>query len=131
MQHRHETTIFVAWFAVWSLLLGWLFWINTSAQIGVSMLAVPVASSMLAARGFSWKRKLVYAGATFGLYLLGNGVANATGLIDLATERLSSNPSFPPVQVVLYMAYLTTFPFAMLVLFVGRTPSLLWSKSTR
>jgi len=126
---RLEVAKFAAWFALLSLLLGWLFWSSAAAQVGVSMLAVPVMSAMLASRGFTWKRKLAYASITLGLYVLGSMVAEVTGLLALATEVVNTGATFPPPSVLLYMAYLSAFPFVMLVLFVGRTPSLLWSKN--
>jgi len=131
MHRKRDAILFAALFVALSLALGWVFWNSTSAQVGVSMLAVPVISAMLAAQGFTWKRKLIYAAATLALYLLGSAIANATGLIALATDQLNSGTSFPSPWVLVYMAYLTAFPFVMLVLFVGRNPSLLWSKSTR
>ena len=131
MHRKRDAILFAALFVALSLALGWVFWNSTSAQVGVSMLAVPVISAMLAAQGFTWKRKLIYAAATLTLYLLGSAIANATGLIALATDQLNSGTSFPSPWVLVYMAYLTAFPFVMLVLFVGRNPSLLWSKSTR
>lgn len=121
---------FVGGFALVSLVLGWVFWNSSLAQIGVGMLAVPVISAMLASQGFSWKRKLTYAGATLGLYLLGSAVAEATGIVALASEQILDASSLPSLPVVLYMAYLSTFPLVMLVLFVGRTPSLLWSRKS-
>jgi len=129
MHPKREAVWFVVWFVILSLALGWIFWSSTAAQVGVSMLAVPVISAMLASQGFSWKRKLVYASATLALYLLGSVIADATGLIELASEQISTPTSFPSPWVMLYVAYLSAFPFVMLVLFVGRSPSLLWSKS--
>ena len=130
MQPRRELVAFIVEFVVLSLILGWVFFNNSFAQVGVSMLAVPVMSAMLAAQGFSWKRKLAYAAATLGLYVLGTLIAQATGLVDLASQQILDPTTFPSLSVVLYMAYLSTFPFAMLVLFVGRNPTLLWSKTS-
>ena len=131
MHPRRELAVFIAEFVVLSLVLGWFFWNNSFAQVGVSMLAVPVMSAMLAAQGFTWKRKLAYyAAATLGLYVLGTLIAEATGLVDLASQQILDPTTFPSLSVVLYMAYLSTFPFAMLVLFVGRNPTLLWSKTS-
>ena len=128
MHPRRELATFIAGFVLLSLVLGWFFWSSSIAQVGVSMLAVPVISAMLASQGFSWRRKLTYAAATLGLYVLGSLIAEATGLAAAASQQIIDPSSFPSLWVVLYMAYLSTFPFAMLVLFVGRTPSLLWSK---
>jgi len=128
MHRKREAVWFAVLFVILSLALGWIFWNSTSAQVGVSMLGVPVISAMLASQGFTWKRKLVYAAATLALYLLGTAIADATGLIAAATEYVNAGTSFPSLWVLLYMAYLTAFPFVMLVLFAGRNPSLLWSK---
>ncbi len=53
-------------FVLLSVVLGWFFWSSGSAQVGVSMLAVPVMSAMLASQGFSWKRKLTLRGGDLG-----------------------------------------------------------------
>ncbi len=128
MHPRREVATFIAGFVFLSLVLGWFIWSSSLAQVGVSMLAVPVISAMLASQGFSWKRKLTYAAATLGLYVLGSLIAEATGLAAAASQQIINSSSFPSLWVVLYMAYLSTFPFVMLVLFVGRNPALLWSK---
>lgn len=130
MHPRRDLVAFIVEFVVLSLVLGWIFFNNSFAQVGVSMLAVPVMSAMLASQGFTWKRKLMYTAATLGLYVLGSLIAEATGLVELASQQILDPNSFPSLSVVLYMAYLSTFPFAMLVLFVGRNPTLLWSKTS-
>lgn len=129
MPNNRNTLWFIFWFVVFSLALGWVFWQSGSAPVGLSMLAVPVASAMLAAQGFSWKRKLTYAALTLGLYVLGSVIAEATGFLEIATQEANGTLALSSVWVVLYEVYLFTFPLALLVLFVGRTPSLLWSKS--
>jgi hypothetical protein len=131
MQGRRDVTIFVAWFVSLSAVLGWLFW-SAPGSVGYhlngSMLSVPIVSAMLASVGFSWRRKIVYASVMMGLYLLSGVTAEMAGMHGLASRQLSSVSAFPSLAVVMYMAWLTTFPFVMLVLFVGRRPSLLWSK---
>jgi pheromone shutdown protein TraB len=129
MHPRRELALFIAESVLLSLVLGWFFWNSTVAEVGVSMLAVPVISAMLASQGFGWRRKLTYTAATVGLYILGSQLARVTGLVELASKQILHPSSFPSLSVALYAAYLSTFPFAMLLLFVGRNPSLLWRKN--
>lgn len=89
---------------------------------------VSMVSTMLASVGFSRRRKIVYVSAAVGVYVLAVVVAGWAGLPELAGEQLSTSSTFPPVWVNVYLAFLMTFPFVMLVLFVGRTPTLLWSR---
>jgi len=132
MRLRSDVLLFSASFVVISMALGWLFWsVVTPAgayALETTMLAVPVISAMLASIGFGWRRKLVYAAFTFGLYVFTSLVAEIVGLRETAIQQLAGTGGIPSAGVVLYVAWLTTFPLAMLVLFVGRTPSLLWSK---
>ncbi len=132
MHRRADIIRFAVAFFALSALLGWLVWSSTSLAAilprGARMLAVPIVSAMLAAVGFSWRRKIVYVAATIGVYLVSGAIAGLAGLPKLASEQLSTSASFPPVWINLYLAFLTTFPFVMLVLFVGRTPALLWSR---
>jgi hypothetical protein len=127
MRPSRDVVRFALWFTVLSILLGWIVWSSTLWELGISMLAVPVICAMLASQGFTWKRKLTYASTTVALYVLGVVLADAAGLISRATQELNT-AVFPSVPIMIFMAYLSTFPFAMLVLFVGRAPSLLWSK---
>jgi len=134
MRRSREPLYFVVAFVALSGVLGWVFW-NATASLGSytlsrSMLAVPVASAMIASRGFSLRRKVTYVLITLGAYALAGVLAEVTGVHEAAAEQLNSNASFPSVATVIYMTFLTTFPFLMLVLFVGRTPTLLWSKRT-
>ena len=91
-------------------------------------LLAPVISAMLAARGFSWKRKLIYASITLGVFALFRLAYEVFGLLEIAARQQAENPDAPSLLVLFYGAFLTSFPLAMLVFFVGRTPSLLWSK---
>jgi hypothetical protein len=132
VHHRADIIRFAATFFILSAVLGWVFSV-TGALVGtysldVNMLAVPAVSAMFASIGFSWRRKLVYGSATLALYILSGMVAEFAGLNRLASERLATSASFPPIWINLYLAFLITFPFVMLVLFVGRRPALLWSR---
>lgn len=132
MQRSREPLIFGVTFVALSMLIGWVFWASTGVlgeyDLNRSMLAVPVVSAMIAAIGFAWRRKAVYVSVTLGLYVLARVVAELAGLDDLAARELNTFGGFPSLVTMLYLAFLSTFPLAMLVLFVGRTPSLLWSK---
>jgi hypothetical protein len=131
MRHSNEPLRFIVVFLVLSTALGWWFW-SATASIGSyhlnrSMLAVPVVSAMLASVGFPWKRKAVYVLVTLGVYALVGVVGAATGFEQTVGVQLGAMDAIPSLGTSLYMAFLATFPLAMLVLFVGRTPALLWS----
>ena len=56
-------------------------------------------------------------------------VAEVSGLHAIVRTQMTGASGFPSIVAILYMAWLATFPFVMMVLFVGKRPSLLWSKS--
>jgi len=129
---------FALTFATVSAALGWLFW-TTSVPLGAGraydlqdgMYVVPVVGVMIAATGFAWRKRLIYALATLAVYVVALLIAEATGLNESVGSRIAASVTLPPFSAMLYMAFLWTFPLAMLLLFVGRTPSLLWgNKST-
>lgn len=132
MRPGRDRLIFTVAFLVSSTVLGWLFWTATGSVGGFTldsaMLAVPVVSAMLCARGFGWKRKAVYVAVTLGVYLLVGVAAGVTGFHAVAARELNSVGPFPSVPTMLYLAFLTVFPLVMLVLFVGRNPALLWER---
>ena len=135
MHPKADTVRFIAVFGILTTVLGWLFW-SAGASSGSNtmkstMLAIPVVSAMLASVGFGWGRKLAYASSTLGLYMFSLALAEVTGLQDRVGQQLTTSGAFPSVFVTVYVALLTTFPFVMLVLFVGKTPSLLWRDRTR
>ena len=131
MRRNRDVITFVVWFLVLSVTLGWLYWTaGTPLQSGALnvMLAIQVVSAMLASRGFSWRRKVVYASVTAGVYLTVGVAYDTLGLGEIALRQVAQNPDSPSIPLLLYLTFLTAFPLAMLVFFVGRTPSLLWSK---
>lgn len=135
MHNRRAELEFFLVFATLTGALGWLFW-NVSIPLGShgsyslsdTMFTVPVVAVMLAARGFPWRRKLAYTLVTVMFFPFVMLMAEVTGLNAYAGSQLSQNQILPSLATMLYMAFLSTFPLAMLVLFVGRAPRLLWSK---
>ncbi len=133
MRDRIGLIRFSASFAVLSTVLGWFFWsTTTTGSLGSytfqnGMLAAPVLGAMLASVGFRWKRKLTYSAITVVLCVMSGAAAELLGLRALVMTDVSRAASFPSVASILYVSWLTTLPFVMLVLFVGRTPSLLWN----
>lgn len=131
MRRRRDVVAFIVWFVVLSVTLGWLSWKATAAARSTTvnvMLVVPVVSAMLAAQGFSWKRKLTYVAVTLGAYVLIGLAYDLLGLGDIAVRQATANASLPSIILMFYQVFVTAFPLAMLVLFVGRTPALLWSR---
>jgi hypothetical protein len=131
MHPRRGILVFVAASTILTVVLGWVFW-SATAQVGMyslrrSMVVVPVLSVMLGARGFAWRRKAVYSAIVFGVYVLGGIVADAIGL-HAVDSLFGTRGLFVALAAFLYLAFLWTFPLATLVLFVGRTPAMLWSR---
>lgn len=87
---------------------------------GNSLVAVAVASVMLSARGVRWGRRLGYAAFVLGTFLafewLTRSLQSAYGSSELVFELLGM------IAIVFMMA----FPVAVLLVFVGRDPSVLW-----
>lgn len=130
MRRSADIAWFAAAFVVLSGALGWALWrVTSSAQLVPmrdSMMAVPAVCAMIAARGFGWARKAAYAAVAMGGYVSAGALATATGFHAQVAQQLAAGGQ-PSVGATLYLAFLTTFPFVVLLLFVGRKPSLLWS----
>ena len=88
---------------------------------------VPAASAMLCARGFGLRHRVTYALATLGLCLLVDVIAGLSGLSGLAWRQNETRTPYG-LGPIIYFAVTWALPFAMLILFVGRKPSLLWSR---
>ena len=132
---EHFDTVFGAAFVALSVVLAALLWAARDT-IGLyapnrGLLPVSAVSAMLASRGFTWKRKLTYAGLTLGIYILFGALAAATGLHARAAYELNNSGPFPSALTMVYLAFLMAFPLAMLVLFVGRRPSSLWVRTPK
>lgn len=133
MPSRSGIARFVLTVVALSTLFGWLFWTagssaSVEAVLHRSMLAVPVISAILSARGFSWQRKAYYSLGTLALYLGVGLLAQVTGFHESAQQETGSSQPFLPFATIIYVVFMSTFPLAMLVLFVGRNPARLWSK---
>lgn len=136
MSRRIQAVTFAVQFGVLSLVFGWLFWVlgglpAVDADVRQTMFVAPILSAMLASRGFPWRRKVVYSAITVGIYGLVSIVAQLAGVYEAldAGAGVVTSPLYLPI--LLYVAFVATFPLAMLVLFVGRNPQHLWSKAER
>jgi len=134
MQRNRDVLLFVVSFVLISLLL-WL--VLTRVQSAAApfslhslVFAVPAVSAMLSARGFGLRHRLAYAFATFGLCLLIDLVSGVSGLSGLAWRQNEARVPYG-LGPLIYFALTWAVPFAMLILFVGRRPSLLWTRGTR
>jgi hypothetical protein len=91
---------------------------------GNSLVSAGVASVILCSRGFSWGRKITFAAIVlvgFGAFqrwhdLLGLNVGGG-----FATEPTAT------VVGMVYIVFMMAFPLAVLVIFLGRDPSALWT----
>lgn len=133
MSPHADKALFAVTFVALSGLLGCAVWVLGGAIAGrenflQGMVAVPAVSVMLAARGYSWRRKFAYAGITIVFYVLVGVLAQLSGLYAAADSETGSSQAFLSPLTLIYLTFLTTFPLGMLVLFVGRSPHLLWSR---
>lgn len=122
---------FAAVFTLCCVLFGWVF-LGTSGGVGRllsdSAIAVPVISAMLASVGFGWRRRIVYALLKLWLYLAPAYIADAVGLLGAIGSSDTPVTVFTSLAGGLYLIWWNGFPLLMMVLFIGRTPALLWSR---
>lgn len=125
MRHGRDVTIFVGSVLAYSLLLSAV----TPDRLANSLFAVTVTSVIFAARGCSWKRKLVYAGAAFGGVVLFD---RAFFLLGLDARLYAFGAELAATTFgLLYLVFTVAYPLAVLLLFVGRDPSVLWVKPAK
>lgn len=123
MQPGRDIAIFVGLVAVFSTAIAF---VARDLLTENALFAVAVASVILAARGAEWKRKLPYAAIALGGLVASEQLTVVLGLgeymggfgVEAAATALG----------VAYIAFTLTFPLAVLLLFVGRDPSVLWSR---
>lgn len=131
MRPRVDILRFAALFTLYCVVFGWVF-LSTRGGIGRlladSAITVPVISAMLASVGFGWRRKIVYSTLTLWLYLAPAYIADAVGLIGAIRSPDAPITALTSLAAALYLIWWTAFPLLMLVLFVGRNPTLMWSK---
>jgi hypothetical protein len=103
-----------------------------SAALWAMGAATPVIAVMLASQGHPWRRKLLFSGGTAALSILLFAVVG-NSFLGAAADAATSSGAFAPTdwQLAAFVAVQVLFlgvPLAALALFVGRRPSLLWSK---
>jgi hypothetical protein len=130
MRKPPDVAIFLSLVLLWSLVLSVL----ASRMPGIpnfsrtnSLIAIPVASVILSARGARWWDKLKYACVVLGVFVAFDYafVTSGAGAIIVRGEGLT-----PGVLAlgVLYVAMGLAFPVGVLIVFAGRDPSKLWEK---
>ncbi len=129
MRSRHDTMAFVASVALVSVALSAVVWAlpRTLYNPADLLIVIPVVSIILSARGASWRRKLLYGGLAVGVFLLVDFVFLTTGAMHFAFSGLSRMRLLPALLAIAYMCFAQGFPFVVLLLFVGRNPSMLWT----
>ena len=90
---------------------------------------VPAVSVMACALGVGWRRKTLAIALMLGGFTVFDVVTRATGIQTLASKPLAGGFAEQAVLVggIVYAMVPLVYPFAVLVLFVGRRPSLLWT----
>lgn len=94
---------------------------------GNSLMAAGVASVILCARGFGWGRKVAFA----AIVLLGFGAFQRWyDLLGLTVGGGFVTELAPTVLGMIYIVFMMAFPLFVLVIFVGRDPSALWTPAS-
>jgi hypothetical protein len=91
---------------------------------GNSLIAAGVASVILCARGFGWGRKIAFA----AIVLLGFGAFQRWyDLLGITVGGGFAAEFDASVLGMIYIVFMMAFPLVVLMLFVGRDPSALWT----
>jgi hypothetical protein len=122
--------VFLGLTLVYSVALSAVLWSlpRVSYNPSDALIVIPATSAILAARGATWRRRLVFAGIAMGGFLLADYVFLRSGLMHSSFEGLSQGDPWGSVVAVAYLAFAQGLPFVVMLLFVGRDPSVLWAK---
>jgi len=94
-------------------------------------LLIPACAIMVAAQGVSWRRRMAFASVTLVGCLLIEALPALAGLPVFGDRVLSPDASqFQLATVFAYTTLRVVFPVAALVVFVGRRPAVLWTRSS-
>ena len=129
MRRLPSVLIFIVSVLAYSILLSALIWMLPKGRFNPSnsFIVLPAVSVMLSARGVAWRRRLAYAAATLGTFLVVDFLFASSGLAASVWPVFGVELGASALGVV-YMAFSMAFPLAALFVFVGRDPSVLWSK---
>ena len=124
MHPTRDITIFAASVFGYSLVFSYL----ARNASGNPLFAIAIASVMLSALGVPWPRKLVFATVCLGGFVLFELAFDALGL----TARMASFGYEMVASVIgtVYIVLVLAYPLVVLLLFVGRDPSVLWVGET-
>lgn len=121
MRPVRDIAVFVLLVITYSTLIALL----TRNILTSSLVAVACVSVILAARGVGWKRRGLFALIGFVGFALFDKAYDLFGL----TDRLATFGS-ETIGTVLGLTYIVVtfaYPLAVLVAFIGRDPSVLWT----
>jgi hypothetical protein len=129
MRRLPDVLIFFGSVIVYSVLLAALIWMLPKGRFNPSnsFIVLPAVSVMLSARGVAWRRRLAYAAATLGTFLVVDFLFASSGLAASVWPVFGVELGASAIGVV-YMAFSMAFPLAALFVFVGSDPSVLWVK---
>ena len=127
---KRDTGVFVLLTLVFSVVLSGLFWVLPRIAYNPSdaLILIPATSAILAARGARWRRRLVFAGLSLGGFLLVDYVFLRSGLMRSSFAGLAQAEPGWSTLAVAYLFFAQGLPFVVTLLFVGDTPSILWTK---
>jgi hypothetical protein len=92
-----------------------------------SYLLIPALAVIVAAQGFSWRRKLAFVGGAAGGLVLFGALVTAFQV----GSRPVAVPGGSDVAHLPYVLFGVVFPIALVVAFVAGEPSRLWTASAR
>ena len=133
MSAKRDIAVFVVVTLAWSVALAAFFWLlpKVTYNPADALITISAASVILAARGVSWRRRLIYAAVVLGIFLLVDYWFLSSGMMHAAFAGLNAGDTGQSVTAVAYMVFAQALPFVILVLFVGRDPSVLWRSTPK
>jgi hypothetical protein len=132
MQPRRDVAIFAGSVLAYSVLFSAIVWTlprTHGFNPHDALITIPVVSVILSARGASWRRRLTYAGLDVVIFVLADYAFLASGLMAYSFAGLRTFQLVPSIMAVAYMFFAQVLPFFVLLLFIGRDPSILWVKA--
>jgi hypothetical protein len=88
--------------------------------------AIGATSVILSARGASWGRRLAYGSLALAGFVAVDATFLMSGAMHWAFTGLSEGDRSGSVAAVAFLFFAQIFPLAVLVVFAGRNPSILW-----
>lgn len=106
----------------------------TSAALAGSanlLYLVPAVALIIAARGSSWRRKATWLAILLGPLVAVHLVLALTGITTAFATRAGGTPAGAVAATLVYHTLPIVWPIAVVLMFVGVRPSMLWDSTHR